>query len=993
MSAVVVLLSSLMGFGAVIPLFSVGRRLRRRRDRLASPPADGGGTGCEGSDGPGQERKSFLDDLIESSPDGILAFDRDCRYTLWNPAMEHLSGFRKDRVLGRSAMEVFPFLEETGADRYLYAALAGETVTAADARYYIPATGIEGYFDGRYAPLRDETGAVLGGFAIIRDVTQRRRTEDELRNRTHQQAVIAQLGLSALSGRALQALLDELTETVARTLGVEYCKILECLPGGSGSLLRAGVGWRPGLVGHALVGSGAESQAGYTLASREPVIVTDLASETRFSGPPLLIEHGVVSGMSVIIEGGERPFGVLGAHTAARREFTRDDVHFLQSAANLLAISIERKHAEERTRNREEMFRRLLEAAPDAMVIVEADGRIFLVNEETERMFGYSRGELIGQPVEMLMAPGQRERHQALRAGFISNARARPIGAGFELQGLRKNGDLFPVEISLSPLKRGAATLVTAAIRDITERLRAEAALRASEERFRRLADNAPDIVYRYRYKPTRGFEYVSPAATGITGYTPEEHYADPDLGFKLIHPEDRPLFESLARDGPPGSFEGALTFRFVRKDGTVAWTEQRNVPVMDDGGELVGIEGIARDITDRRRAEETIAALMRISQTLNSTLELDPLLDALVTEAVELLDGMSGRAGLRSPAGMECHRCFRNGGLARCGAAWPAGVGLAGWVLEHKDIYLTNDAEGDPQVDRGDLATFGMRSAICAPMIDARGGVVGFLAVHNKRDAPGFGERDRGTLAALADIGSIAIQNALAYSTLQDAQSALRQASQKLLDAHEDERRFIARELHDEAGQSLIALMIDLARLERDVQIPAGAIRERVAELKRRVGDIQEGLHRLASDLRPAVLDHAGLVPAIEQFAHTVGARHGFEVRLSGSEFERRRLPAQMETALYRIVQEALTNVVRHARASRVDIILQPREGDILLVVEDNGVGFEPSTPLSPGHLGLIGIRERAEAFGGQIVIDSSPNHGTTLVVRIRDADSSADR
>ena len=124
-----------------------------------------------------------------------------------------------------------------------------------------------------------------------------------------------------------------------------------------------------------------------------------------------------------------------------------------------------------------------------------------------------------------------------------------------------------------------------------------------------------------------------------------------------------------------------------------------------------------------------------------------------------------------------------------------------------------------------------------------------------------------------------------------------------------------------------------------------------------------------------------------------TPSLAHGLEVRLSGSEFERRRLPAQMETALYRIVQEALTNVVRHARASRVDIILQPREDDILLVVEDDGVGFEPSTPLSPGHLGLIGIRERAEAFGGQLVIDSSPNHGTTLVVRIRDADTSADR
>ncbi|HEU68776.1 MAG TPA: PAS domain S-box protein [Candidatus Acetothermia bacterium] len=124
--------------------------------------------------------------------------------------------------------------------------------------------------------------------------------------------------------------------------------------------------------------------------------------------------------------------------------------------------------------------------------------------------------------------------------------------------------------------------------------------LRESEARFRRLAENAPDIIYRYRTKPTLGFEYVSPAATHIVGYTPEEHYADPELGVRIVHPEDRPMVEAL-RHGE-GFFHRPLQLRWIRKDGQVIWTEQVNIPVDDERGELVAIEGIARDITDRVR-------------------------------------------------------------------------------------------------------------------------------------------------------------------------------------------------------------------------------------------------------------------------------------------------------------------------------------------------------------------------------------------------------
>lgn len=139
--------------------------------------------------------------------------------------------------------------------------------------------------------------------------------------------------MSALESSELSPLMDEAVDLVAKTLEVEYCKVLELLPGGDTLLLRSGVGWKSGLVGNGTVGAGMDSQAGYTLLSDGPVVVEDLCTEGRFSGPPLLHDHGVISGVSVVIRGSERPYGVLGAHTTWKRTFTGEDVYFLRPPA------------------------------------------------------------------------------------------------------------------------------------------------------------------------------------------------------------------------------------------------------------------------------------------------------------------------------------------------------------------------------------------------------------------------------------------------------------------------------------------------------------------------------------------------------------------------------------------------------------------------------------------------------------------------------------
>lgn len=172
---------------------------------------------------------------------------------------------------------------------------------------------------------------------IVLDISDRKRVEHTLHARIRQQEIVAELGDHALQRVDLPTLLKEAVQYVSQTLETNYVHVLELQPGGDTLLMRAGVGWRPASVGRLTVSAGPDSQTGYTLLSSEPVIVADLREEKRFSGPSFLHDHGARSGVSVIIAGSGKPFGVIGAHTTSVRKFTAEDVAFLQSVANVLA--------------------------------------------------------------------------------------------------------------------------------------------------------------------------------------------------------------------------------------------------------------------------------------------------------------------------------------------------------------------------------------------------------------------------------------------------------------------------------------------------------------------------------------------------------------------------------------------------------------------------------------------------------------------------------
>lgn len=198
------------------------------------------------------------------------------------------------------------------------------------------------------APLGRLTDGTRLTISMAADLTRQKQAEVALADRLRQQAAVARLSQTALSGLNLQGLFDQATRLVHDSLNVEYTKVLQLLPDGQWLRVEAGVGWQPDIVGKATVDTQTNSQAGYTLKVQKPVVVQDLTTETRFQGPKLLADHGVISGMSTLIMGvNDRPFGVLGAHSTRHRSFTQDDVNFLQAVANLLATAIKRKHTED----------------------------------------------------------------------------------------------------------------------------------------------------------------------------------------------------------------------------------------------------------------------------------------------------------------------------------------------------------------------------------------------------------------------------------------------------------------------------------------------------------------------------------------------------------------------------------------------------------------------------------------------------------------------
>jgi signal transduction histidine kinase len=287
--------------------------------------------------------------------------------------------------------------------------------------------------------------------------------------------------------------------------------------------------------------------------------------------------------------------------------------------------------------------------------------------------------------------------------------------------------------------------------------------------------------------------------------------------------------------------------------------------------------------------------------------------------------------------------------------------------VLERGRSERVDTTRGDPEVDQESVELMAATTGIYVPLL-ARDRAIGVIVAHDRLGTdPRFSDADLRLAEQFAVRAAVAVD-----LSLRVARDSLR----RVVAGQELERRRLARELHDETGQALTSILLGLKALED--RADDAADRTAVAELRELVVSTLQDVRRLAVELRPAALDDFGLVPAVERLRDIVEEQSQMSVDVQ-SEIGDARLPADAETALYRIAQEAFTNVLKHAAASRVTVKLSRRDDVVSLVVQDDGTGFDQEN-VREGSLGLIGMRERVALLGGRLTIETSEGAGTML-------------
>ncbi len=519
-----------------------------------------------------------------------------------------------------------------------------------------------------------------------------------------------------------------------------------------------------------------------------------------------------------------------------------------------------------------------------------------------------------------------------------------------------------------------------------------------AEEKFRTLVENLPDIVA--RFDADLRYLYVSPAVSDVTGRPPRDYLGrtNEELG---MPPRRIEAWNDALRTVFATSRSERLEFALPTEDGPRRF-DCRLVPELGPGGATLSVLSVARDVTDRwlaykaeRHARKTAEALREATLALNRSLDRETVLATLLDRVRQLVPFDRGRVMVLDEGSRVSVRAVFDGTrviplLAEARQEFEATAHpILHGLLTSGVAVLIPDIRAEPGWSLP--AEREVETSWMGIPLFARGTVLGVLSLF-KREVGYFNDEHVKLAEAMSSQASVAVENAILFEQVRESTVRMRTLSRRLVEAQESERRSIARELHDEAGQALASLRFGLRLLERDID-EGGSITERVAELKQRTDTIIDGLHTLAAGLRPAVLDHVGIEAALREYCRTAAARFGLKVRFKDLSAASERLPTEVETALYRIVQEAITNVVRHARATRVDVLVERSGGHVRVMVEDDGIGFATDQVLGEDHIGLLGLRERAESLGGVLTVESAPGAGTTLVVEVDSADPHPDR
>ena len=437
-----------------------------------------------------QQSEARFRAIFEDTAAGIALVDLHGHLMQTNPALQKMLGSDAAELEG-AQIDSITHPDDAANDLSHFGDLvAGDLESYELEKRYVRKDGSLLWGQLNVSLVRDHAGTPQFAIGMVENVTERKRAEQELQQRALQQELVAHLGQRALALTDVSALMDEASVLISQNLETEYTSVLKLLPGQDQFLLQAGVGWDADQIDNTIVGSGEDWPAGHALANG-PVVFGDLDSETRFTQKHVLKARGVVSGMYVVIQGQEGPFGALGTYSTRHREFSKDDVNFVQSIANVLATAMERRRSEEALEKSAREYRKLFELANDAILVYEPETREILdVNDNACKMYDLSKESFLGKTMKELSVDRQRARR------YLETLLAQGSYQNFETTHRRSDGTPINVLVNSSIVEFGGRRAVLSIIRDITDSRRAERSLQEMREaERRRIARDLHDIV------------------------------------------------------------------------------------------------------------------------------------------------------------------------------------------------------------------------------------------------------------------------------------------------------------------------------------------------------------------------------------------------------------------------------------------------------------------------------------------------------------------
>ena len=663
--------------------------------------------------------------------------------------------------------------------------------------------------------------------------------------------------------------------------------------------------------------------------------------------------------------------------------------------AIILTIDItERKRAEEALRQSEERFARFMQHLPGLAWIKDLDGRYVYANAAAAKAFNTPPEKLYGHIDEEIFPPKVAAQFRRNDEQALTDEKGVQVIETLE----HADGVLHSLLVSKFPIPGpdGNTVLIGGTAFDITERLQAEEALRESEERFRAILRQATAGIAR---KDAEGrLIFVNEAFCNMLGYTESELLGK--MVWEFMHKDDveenKRSYDRLMLEGIPLKLER----RLLRQDGSVIWVDASISPIMDVTGKPQSAVTVEVDISGRKQAEESLRELnlQLEDRVLSRTAKLRAVNQTLREEIMERRKVEEALRRSESTARANEEKLSTLFELLPVGISFldPRGQiiqmnsALANILRLSKEEILNQAYKSRTYIRANgtlmSLAEFASARALAErrTIYGVETGIVlgnGEVVWTSVNAAP----------VAVANVGAVVVtvditDSKRAERALQESRERLQILSQRLVEVQEEERRTIARELHDRVGQTLAALNINLmivnGQLTGKVEEPVST---RLNDSMKLVAETISLVRDVMSNLRPSVLDDYGLEAALQSHMDQYMSRYEIKVVLDKPNPSLPRLGSSIEMTFLRIAQEALMNIAKHAHASQVRLSLQQEKDAISMTIQDNGTGIESwESANRPGSHGMTIMRERAEAIGGNLRVTSVPGQGTKIEVYV---------